>query len=82
MYDDSPRRGTDKPSLWRNCEEEFFDTVTPPKVNYIAVVTSEFVFSRPLQMCEANQESTTYISSYTISIKKKEMLQKLSLESR
>ena len=44
--------------------EEFFDTVTPPEVYYNAVVTSEFVFSRPLQMCEANEEFT---SSYDIS---------------
>ena len=54
VYDKSPRRGT-RSFRHQHSSEVYYDAVT--SVN---------VFSRPLQMCEANQEITTYISSYDI----------------
>ena len=62
LYDDSPRRGTGVFDTSYSSEKVRYDAVTPVNVNYIAVVTSEFVFSRPLQMCEATMESTYTIS--------------------
>ena len=50
MYDDSPRRGTDKPSF---VQEEFS---TLPFLQ-------RCVFSRSSMMCEATQEFTNYITS-------------------
>ena len=62
LYDDSPRRGTDKPSLWRS-----FDTShSSEEVLYDAVPSvDENVFSRPLQMCEANDEFTPCYTIFT-----------------
>ena len=55
LYDDSPRRGTGVFDTSHSSEEVRYDAVAPMNV---------CVFSRPLQMCEANEEFT---SSYDIS---------------
>ena len=51
LYDDSPRRGTGVFDTSHSSEEVRYDAVAPMNV---------CVFSRPLQMCEANQEFTSY----------------------
>ena len=55
LYDDSPRRGTGVFDTSHSSEEVIYNAVTSVDKN---------VFSRPLQMCEANEEFT---SCYEIS---------------
>ena len=79
LYDEKKSQKRDRQA---QLVEEFFDTShSSEEVLYDAVTSVNVcVFSRPLQMCEANEEFT---SCYNISIpakcmKRKEMQQNLS----